>query len=83
MLSDMENTLRVRRAEKSDGGRMLSQRKVAIGARIAFNRYWRIELDYVDPTPQEIKALARYFRCDAAVLFPSLATTTSTNGALA
>lgn len=65
----MENTLRVRRAEK-DG---VSQRTVSKAVGIQFDRYFRIEKDYADPTPAEIKKLARYFRCADSILFPSLA----------
>lgn len=68
----MDNTLRVRRAEKGER-RSVSQLEVARATRIERNRYWRIEQGDAEPTPAEVKALARYFRCAAAVLFPSLA----------
>lgn len=74
----MENTLRVRRAEKG-GKRILSQVTVAKAVRTERNRYWRIETGENDPTPREVERLARYFRCSPSILFPSLApTTTST-----
>lgn len=68
----MENTLRLRRAEK--GKRGVTQLAVAKAVRIERNKYWRIEMGYQDPTPAEIRALARYFRCSASIIFPSLAT---------
>ena len=77
MLCDMENTLRVRRAER--GG--ISQRAVARSVRIQPDRYFRIEKDYAQPTEAEVKALARYFRCSASILFPSLAPEAATDGA--
>jgi transcriptional regulator with XRE-family HTH domain len=64
----MENTLRVRRAERD-----ISQMDVAKAIGMSFNRYWRIENDQTEPQTTEIRTLARYFRCAAAVLFPSLA----------
>jgi transcriptional regulator with XRE-family HTH domain len=64
----MDNTQRVRRAEKA-----VSQRTAAQGTGIAYDRFWRIENGFTDPEPKEIKAIARYFRCSASILFPSLA----------
>ncbi len=79
MLCDMENTLRVRRAER-DG---ISQRAVAKAVRMQSDRYFRIEKDYDDPTPTEIKALVRYFKCPASTLFPALTTEGEKTGASA
>lgn len=79
----MDNTLRVRRAEKGGQKRSIPQLEVAKAVKINMNRYWRIEQGYLNPTPAEIKALARYFRCSADILFPSLASTKATDGAVA
>ncbi len=73
----MKNTLRVRRAEKGDG---VSQRDVWKALGMERNRYWRIEQGDLPPTAKEVKALARYFRCPADVLFPGLATKPDTGG---
>jgi transcriptional regulator with XRE-family HTH domain len=66
----MENTLRLRRAEQGTKG--VSQMAVAKAIGMSFNRYWRIENDETEPEAKEIKSLARYFKCSASVLFPSL-----------
>lgn len=68
----MKNTLRLRRAEQGVKG--VSQMGVAKAVGMSFNRYWRIENGETAPAPKEIKALARYFKCAASTLFPSLAT---------
>jgi transcriptional regulator with XRE-family HTH domain len=73
----MDNTLRLSRAGK--GKRGVTQLDVAKATKIERNKYWRIEMGYQDPTPAEIRALARYFRCSASILFPSLADGEVTN----
>ncbi len=67
----MQNTLRVRRAER-DG---ISQRGVALAAGIAFDRYFRIEKGYQEPSDTDIEKLTAYFNQPATVLFPPLAAT--------
>jgi transcriptional regulator with XRE-family HTH domain len=62
----MQNTLRVRRAE-----RRVSQRRVATESRIAYDRYWRIENGYTDPEPAERARLAAFFSVAELVLFPT------------
>lgn len=62
----MQNTLRVRRAEK--GG--VSQWDTARAVGLSFNRYWRIEKGQTPPTPEEMTALAGYFGCSVGRLFP-------------
>ena len=66
MLWLMQNTLRVRRAE-----RRLSQRRVAHETGIGFDRYWRIENDYTTPTAEERTALAAVFGVSEDVVFPA------------
>jgi transcriptional regulator with XRE-family HTH domain len=68
----MDNTLRVRRAER---GRGTTQRAVAKSCRMTGDRYWKIENGEKAPTEKEIAALARYFKCSPSILFPSLAET--------
>lgn len=70
----MENTLRVRRAEREG----ISQMDVAKATRIQFNRYWRIEKGYAEPRPKERAALAKFFRTSESVLFPGLSETGAT-----
>jgi len=77
----MENTLRLRRAESGPKG--ISQMRVAKALGMSFNRYWRIENGETSPAPAEIKRFARYFRCSADVLFPSLAEASKKGGAAA
>ena len=60
------NTLRVLRAVKR-----LNQRDTARKAKIpSFDRYWRIENGYADPTPDEQVALARLFKVPVEEVFP-------------
>jgi transcriptional regulator with XRE-family HTH domain len=73
----MTNTLRLRRAERGPKG--VSQMDIARTLGMSFNRYWRIENDQTDPSTREIKAFARYFKVDAVVLFPSLASPNTAN----
>lgn len=80
-LVTMENTLRVQRALKGKDG--VTQFTVARAVRIDANRYWRIEHDRTEPTEAEIKALARYFRCEASALFPSLSSKPTPDGVVA
>ena len=63
----MDNTLRIRRAE-----RRLSQRALAKRARIQHDRYWRIQNDYAEPTDTERAALARVLGLPDDELFPQL-----------
>jgi len=61
----MTNRLRVARAEHR-----LSQMQTASAAQIGFNRYWRIENGYTDPTPEEREALAQALSATVDQLFP-------------
>jgi transcriptional regulator with XRE-family HTH domain len=49
--------------------RDLNQFDAARKARIAFNRYCRIELGQAEPTPAEQKRIARALKANAAELF--------------
>jgi len=53
--------LRVLRAERG-----LSQRDTAIKAKLALDRYWRIENGYAEPTSKEREQLARAFKVEVA-----------------
>lgn len=61
----MENTLRVRRAE-----RRLSQKRLALAAGIGFDRYFRIENEYTQPTSGEQQAIAAALGIDVPTAFP-------------
>lgn len=64
------NRLRVLRAENASRKRKpASQRDTAVKAKIAFDRYWRIENGYAEPTPEERESLARVFRVSADEVF--------------
>jgi transcriptional regulator with XRE-family HTH domain len=62
----MENTLRVRRAE-----RRLSQKRLAQAAGIGFDRYFRIENEYTEPTTEEQAAIAAALGVVVDVAFPT------------
>lgn len=64
----MKNRLRVARADK--GKRGVNQFQVAKAIGVGRDRYLRIELEYTEPTDDEIAALARYFAKPADDLFP-------------
>lgn len=66
----MENTLRVRRAERE-----VSQRDLALKAGLHPDRYWRIEKGYTEPTPEECEAIAAALEVAAEVAFPGLRST--------
>jgi len=57
--------LRVLRAERG-----LSQRDTAIKARLALDRYWRIENGYAEAATEERERLARVFKVPVANVFP-------------
>lgn len=61
----MLNTLHVRRAE-----RRWSQRTLAMKAGIGFDRYFRIEKGYTEPTPDECTAIADALQIGVDVAFP-------------
>src|SRR5258708_28796314 len=50
---NMQNTLRIRRAELR-----VSQRKLAKQTRIEVTRLWKLENDYAEPTPEERRSIA-------------------------
>jgi len=62
----MVNTLRVRRAE-----RRLSQKRLAQAAGISFDRYFRIENEYTEPTTEERASLAAALEVAQDVVFPA------------
>jgi transcriptional regulator with XRE-family HTH domain len=65
----MHNKLRVRRAELD-----LSQHALAVQIEgLSRDRIHRIEREYVEPTADEIKALAKALKTTPAELFPTLA----------
>lgn len=64
----MENTLRVRRAE-----RRVTQREVAQAMGVEVTRFWAIENGHKDPTSEERAALARVLETTEDKLFPQLA----------
>jgi transcriptional regulator with XRE-family HTH domain len=57
--------LRVLRAEHG-----LSQRDTAVKAKLALDRYWRIENGYAEPTPEERERLAGVFAVEVPDAFP-------------
>ena len=62
----MENRIRIVRAE-----RRLSQRHVAKQAGIDPSRFWRIENDFTEPTPDERRGICRVLGCgDGEVWMP-------------
>lgn len=61
----MENTLRVERAR-----RCWSQKRLAVAAGIGFDRYFRIEKGYTEPTREEQDAIARALALEVAEVFP-------------
>lgn len=60
------NRLRVLRAE-----RRITQMDLSVKARVSMFRYWRIENGYIQPTDEELKALARALKVTAADIFPA------------
>jgi transcriptional regulator with XRE-family HTH domain len=67
----MKNRLRVLRAERrADAGRGWSQHFTARRANISPFRYWQIESSTIDPTDDEIEALAQIFGVSTADVFP-------------
>lgn len=62
----MENTLRVRRAEKR-----LTQWQTAQRLGVSQSRVYQIESGQVDPTEEERAALAKLFDVPESVIFPS------------
>lgn len=63
----MPNTLYVERAR-----RRISQMKLARAVGIPFYRYWKIENDYLEPSPADRERLAAYFRMpEAEIFFPA------------
>jgi transcriptional regulator with XRE-family HTH domain len=69
MLCPMTNELPVWRAKRD----RISQRDLAKAAGITADRYWRIENDHAEPTPEEIAALARELDTTPDAIFPPLA----------
>lgn len=65
--------LRVLRAERA-----WNQYDTARRAKLSFNRYWRIEKGYTDPTPEERARLARAFGVSVDEVFPGGLVTTTT-----
>lgn len=57
--------LRVLRAERG-----ISQMDTALKAKMALNRYWRIENGYSEPTPDEQDAIAAVFKVSTREAFP-------------
>lgn len=57
--------LRVLRAERG-----LSQRDTALKAKLALDRYWRIENGYASARPEERDRLARVFEVAVTDVFP-------------
>jgi transcriptional regulator with XRE-family HTH domain len=65
-MKESTNRLRVLRAEKR-----LSQMDTAEAAGISFNRYWRIEAGYAEPTEQERQHIARVLHVHIDQAFPA------------
>ncbi len=68
MIRKTRNRLKVLRAERG-----LVQYDVAEKLGVGINRYWQIENDRTDPTPDELKKLTRLFGCDEPDIFPKVA----------
>lgn len=66
----MINTLRVRRAE-----RRVTQLKLAQAIGVSQSQISLIENGDVEPTPEQIRKMARFLKAPPAVLFPGLETT--------
>lgn len=66
----MENTLRARRAAL---GKSFTQERVAKKVGFDHTKLSRIENGLIDPTRDEIKALAKALKTTPAELFPGLA----------
>jgi transcriptional regulator with XRE-family HTH domain len=58
------NRLRVLRAERD-----ISQMDAAANTGMGLNRWWRIENGYATPTPDEQKAIAKFFGVKARDIF--------------
>jgi transcriptional regulator with XRE-family HTH domain len=70
----MRNTLKVRRAERSQElGRHVTQMDVARAVGISPSRCSLIERGEVDPDEDEQLAFAKYYGVDRSVLFPDAA----------
>ena len=65
MMVNVANRLKVLRAEHR-----LSQMDTADRASIPYNRFWRIENGYTDPTDEERQALAAVFGVAVSRVFP-------------
>jgi transcriptional regulator with XRE-family HTH domain len=65
-MTNVSNTLRVRRAEKA-----VNQYDVASALGISRDRYWRIEKSYAEPTAEEREALAAFFGVAPDVIWPA------------
>jgi transcriptional regulator with XRE-family HTH domain len=61
-----KNRLRVIRADKR-----LTQLDTATRAGVPMTRYWKIENGYLDPTPEERKAIAKVLRVTESDAFPA------------
>lgn len=70
----MTNTLRVRRAE-----RRLSQMALAARSGIEPNRFWRIENEHTEPSPEERARIAAVLGCDESTVFLGVDHTTVTD----
>lgn len=68
MIRKSLNRLKVLRAEHG-----LVQYDMAEKLGININRYWQIENDRTDPTPDELKKLTKIFGCTATDIFPKVA----------
>jgi len=66
----MENTLRVRRAERHVSQLEVAQALTKRGVKISQSRYWQIENGHVEPTEEEQDALAEFFGTQRHVVFP-------------
>lgn len=65
----MQNTLRVRRAERA-----ISQNRLALDAGLRADRYFRIEIGYAEPTPAEMEAIATALGVSVRRAFPRVRT---------
>lgn len=68
MIRKSRNRLKVLRAERG-----LVQYDVAEKLGIGVNRYWQIENDRTEATPEEIRKMTRIFGCDESDIFPKVA----------
>lgn len=68
MIRKTRNRLKVLRAERG-----LVQYDVAEKLGVGINRYWQIENDRTDPTPDELRKLTRLFGCAETDIFPKVA----------